>query len=201
MIARAYPMARLLTRRLAWIALAVLLANLALIWAYYGSDIEALQDEMVVREMARLEAALVARGDGAYRVAPAARGLFDAHPQAYAFALIDSAGRILDTANPTLIPQDALADTPFAGDWIARLPESAGRILVASHEVGPATAGLSLLLVVRSDPADLLTDALLAELVGHTLVPLVPAILLLLGANALMVRADGSVVRFGRRYD
>ena len=188
MTVRALPMARLLTRRLAWIALAVLLANLALIWAYYGSDIEALQDEMIVREMARLEAALVAQGDGAYRVAPTARGFFDAHPEAYAFALIDATGRILDTANPELIPQDALADTPFAGDWVARLPDGTGRILVASHEVGPAAAGLSLLFVVRSDPADLLTDALLAELVGHTLVPLVPAILLLLGANALMVR-------------
>ena len=188
MTARVVPMAQLLTRRLAWIALAVLLANLALIWAYYGSDIEALQDEMVVREMARLEAALVAQGDGAYQVAPTARSLFDAHPEAYAFALIDSTGRILDTANPALIPDDALADTPFAGDWIARLPKGAERILVASHEVGPAAAGLSLLLVVRSDPADLLMDALLAELVGHTLVPLVPAIVLLLGANALMIR-------------
>ncbi len=188
MTTRAVPMARLLTRRLAWIALAVLLANLALIWAYYGSDTEALQDEMVVREMARLEAALVAQEDGSYRVAPAARALFETHPEAYAFALIDAMDRVADTANPGLIPEDAIADAPLAGDWIARLPAGAERILVASHEVGPEAAGLHLLLVLRSDPANLFEDALLAELVRHIVLPLIPAILLLLGANALMVR-------------
>ncbi len=187
MTTRVYPMARLLTRRLAWIALAALLANLALIWAYYGSDVEALQDEMVAREMARLEAALVAQHDGGYRIAPAARALFDDHPEAYAFALIDAAGRVAERVNPGLIPDDAIAEAPVTGDWIARLPEGAERIIVASHEVGPEAAGLHLLLVVRSDPANLLKDALLAELVRHIFVPLVPAIVVLLGANALMV--------------
>lgn len=190
------PMAQLLTRRLAWIALAVLLANLVLIWAYYGSDREALQDKVVERRMSVMEAGLVASDGGGYRIGPSARALFETHPQAYGFALLGPDDAPLDQANGDLIPADALANSRFADDWIARLPDGASQVVVASHLVGPVAADLRLVFVARDDPANLLVRALLSELVGHIAVPLVPAILLLLGANALMVhRSLGPVSR------
>ena len=181
-------MARLLTRRLAWIALAVLLANLVLIWAYYGSDREALQDKVVERRMSVMEADLIASEAGGYLIGQDARALFEAHPEAYGFALLGPDGAPLDHVNGDLIPADALSSSRFADDWIARQPDGASRLIVASHSVGPVAADLRLVFVARGDPANLLARALLAELVGHIAVPLVPAILLLLGANALMIR-------------
>ncbi len=192
----AIPMARLLTRRLAWIALAVMLANLVLIWAYYGSDREALQDKVVERRMSVMEADLIASDYGGYRIGPDARALFEAHPEAYGFALLGPDGVPLDQANGDLIPADALASSRFADDWIVRLPDGASRLIVASHTVGPVAADLRLVFVARGDPANLLARALLTELVRHIAVPLVPAILLLLGANALMIhRSLGPVSR------
>lgn len=189
-------MAQLLTRRLAWIALAVLLANLVLIWAYYGSDREALEDKVVERRMAVMEAALIASDDGGYRIESGARALFETHPAAYGFALLGPGDRLLDEANGDLIPANTLESSRFADDWIARLPGEGTQLVVASHTVGPPAADLRLVFVARGDPANLLGFALLAELVGHIAVPLVPAILLLLGANALMVhRSLGPVTR------
>ena len=187
-------MARLLTRRLGWIALAVLLANLLLIWAYYGSDREALQDKVVERRMSVMEADLIASEDSGYRIGPDARALFEAHPEAYGFALLGPDGASLDQVNGDLIPAGPLSSSRFADDWIARLPDGESRLIVASHTVGPAAADLRLVFVARGDPANLLARALLAELVGHIAVPLVPAILLLLGANALMIHRSLSPV-------
>ena len=184
---RSNTMARLLTRRLAWIALAVLLANLALIWAYYGTDREALQDEFVARQMARLEASLISTGEGGYRIGDRARTLFETHSEAYGFVLLGADGPALDEANSGLIPAAAFAQNRFADDWIARLPEGTPELIVAAHTIGPPGAELRLVFVARGDPANLLTYALIAEFIGHIAVPLLPAILLLLGSNALML--------------
>ena len=190
------PMARLLTRRLAWIALAVLLANVVLIWAYYGSDREALQDKVVERQMAVMEADLAASEAGRHRIGPNARALFQAYPESYGFALLGPDGTALDQINGDLIPANLLSGSRFADDWIARPQDGAPGLVVASHTVGPAAADLRLVFVARGDPANLLVRALLAELVGHIAVPLIPAILLLLGANALMIhRSLGPVGR------
>ena len=177
---------RLLTRRLAWIAVAVLLANLVIVWTYYGADQAALQDEAIERRMEFMETELISTNDG-YRIGANARALFDAHPDAYGFVLLGPDKTELDAANRSLVPTDALATSRIAYDWTARVPTSNGEQIVASHTIGPASADLRLVLVARGDPANLTERALVAELIGHIAVPLVPAILLLLGSNALMV--------------
>lgn len=181
----AQPLARILTRRLAWIALAAVAINALVVGVYYGSDRQALEEEAVEREMASLEAALV--GDP-LRVADPAREMFARHPSAYAFALVDRAGRVIDGENPALVPAPALETGAFADDWIARVVTDRGATIVASHKVDPVE-GLRLVLVMSADdPANVLRDALLAEFVGHIWLPIVPVVLILIGANAVLVR-------------
>ncbi|WP_298913985.1 HAMP domain-containing sensor histidine kinase [uncultured Algimonas sp.] len=193
------PMARLLTRRLAWIALAVLLANLVLIWAYYGSDPETLQDHVVETRMSDMEAALTGSSAPDYRIGDDARDLFEAHPGAYGFVLAGPDGTPLDAMNAELVPPAALTSGRFADDWIVRDPQDKPPRLLASHAVGPADAGLRLVFAARGDPANLLGRAVVEEFVSHIAVPLIPAILLLLGINALMVHR--SLMPVGRAAD
>ena len=126
------PLASILTRRLVWIAIAVVFVNAIAVAAYYGSDRETLEREVIAREMSRLEAAL--DGDPP-RVDQRARGLFETHPRAYAFALLDRNGGILDAENAGLVPPQATETGVFAQDWVTRLVEPEGPVLVAAHRV------------------------------------------------------------------
>jgi len=183
--AGAPPLARILTRRLAAIALAALVVNAVVVGVYYGSDRQALETQAVAREMARLEAALVGEPP---RVEAEARDVFERHPSAYAFALIDRAGAVLDIENPSLVPSPALRTGAFADDWIARIATDRGAMIVAAHKIDPRD-GLRLVLVLSGeDPANLLLDALLAEFVAHIWLPVVPVVLILIGANAVLIR-------------
>jgi two-component system OmpR family sensor kinase len=169
------------------IATAVLVMTVAVVGISYTRETSYLFDAAVQREMARLEAALVPRPDATLTLGPAARALFDGHPDAYAFALLDADGAIRDSANLHLLPPPARETGMFATDWIAR-PEDAPGTIVASHRVGGPDNYLRLVFVATSDPADLVRNALLREVAGHALLPLAPAFLVLLGANALMIR-------------
>ncbi|MCU0889032.1 MAG: hypothetical protein MUC64_13655, partial [Rubritepida sp.] len=90
------PLVRRITRRLVAIAAAVLVATVAAVWLYHTREPSYLFAEAVQRQMARLEAALVPRPGAALTLAPATRTLFERHPDAYAFALLDADGEVLD---------------------------------------------------------------------------------------------------------
>ncbi|MGP9819806.1 sensor histidine kinase [Salinarimonas sp. NSM] len=185
MTAPAPPLARILTRRLAWIALAALAINALVVGVYYGSDRQALEEEAIERVMARLEAALAGAPP---RVDASAREIFARHPGAYAFALVDRTGAVLDAENPALVPAEALETGAFADDWVARVASDRGRTVVAAHAVASGDDLRLVLVMSGGDPAGLLRSALLAELVGHIWLPIVPVVLILIGANAVLVR-------------
>lgn len=179
------PLARILTRRLAWIATAVLLINAIAVAAYYGSDRQGLEAEAIEREMERLEAALENPGP---RINDRARAMYEAHPAAYAFAILDRTGTILDAANAHLIPEPATESGIFADDWVTRLATPAGQTIVAAHKLDGREDRLRLVFVMAGDPASLLLQALVAEFVSHIWLPILPVALVLIGANAFMIR-------------
>lgn len=185
MTAPGAPLARILTRRLALIAAAVVVVNAVAVAAYYGSDREGLEAEVIQRQFERLEAALEGPQGP---VAPDARRIYEAHPAAYAFALVDDDGSVIDAANPELVPRPALETGVFAQDWQTRLVTADGPMIVAAHAMGPDMGGHRLVFVMRDDPADLLERALVAEFVGHIWLPILPVALLLIAANAYMIR-------------
>lgn len=179
------PLGLILTRRLALIAVAVVLINGIAVAAYYGTDRQALEAEVIAHRMEALQSALQGAPP---QVDPDARALYAAHPDAYGFALLDRDGTILDAENPGLIPAPATETGIFAQDWITRLAAPEGALLVASHKVNGHDQGLRLVFVMRQDPANLLLGALLAEMIRHIWIPMLPVVLLLIGANAFMIR-------------
>lgn len=184
----ARPLAARLTRRLALIAAAVAAGALAGIALHYTQDPRTLRDEALEQRLDRLEAALTPGPGGVPALDPDLRALFDRHPDAYAFALLDGAGRVLDGANLTLLPAPALETGLFAADWIARAPDGTGP-LIASRRIADPDRYLRLVFAADdADPAGLVRRALLGEFAGHVLFPLAPALLILLAANALMIR-------------
>lgn len=189
MIARQPALSTTLTRRLLLLALAVTVANVVFVWAYYASDREGLKAYVLRGELDRLEAALVP-GDPP-RLDDAAREIYRQFPQAYAFALIGARGEILDGENASLFPPEALASDSFADDWVARRPGPAGTVAIGAHTIRPDGAPpVRLVMMMADDPANLSRTAILHEFVGHIWIPLLPAVLVLLAANALMIR-DG----------
>jgi two-component system OmpR family sensor kinase len=182
-------LARTLTRRLLWIAGVVTLANVAFVAAQYSRDTEGLQIEVVGREMARLEAALLAAPPGAPAIGAEAAGLYRDHPDAYAYALLDASGRIIEAANPALIPAEARDTGMFADDWLSRRPGPDGPVLIASHVAPLEAEPARIVFVMADDPAGLMREALLREFATHIWLPLLPIALLLIGASALMIRS------------
>lgn len=185
MTPRARPLARILTRRLAWIALAVVFVNAIAVMAYYGTDRQALEREVIARQMSRLEAAL--DGDPP-RIDPRARGLFEAHSGDYAFAVLDRNGAILDAENADLIPPQATETGVFAQDWVTRLMKPEGPVLVAAHKISVREDELRLVFLMADDSAGLLLRALVVEFTNHIWLPILPVALILIGANAFMIR-------------
>lgn len=184
-MAHSLPLASILTRRLAWIALAVVFVNAIAVATYYGSDRQALETEVIEREMSRLVTAL---NDDPPRIDARARTLFQNHPHSYAFALMDQDGSILDSENPGLVPPQATETGVFAQDWVTRLTNRNSPVLIAAHKISTREDELRLVFVMVDDPGGLLVRALVAEFAEHIWLPILPITLLLIGANAFMIR-------------
>lgn len=182
------PLARFLARRLVLIAgLVVLLYSLA-VGLYYGTDRRALDAELVAHQVERIETDL--DGTALPTDAPS-RILFAEHPDAYAFALVDRSGRVLEAMNAALIPPGAT--DLYADDWITRLDASDAPLVVAGHEFanppdGPPRDGLRMVFVMADDPARLRWRAYAGEFYEDVWLPVLPLILLLIGANTLLIR-------------
>jgi two-component system OmpR family sensor kinase len=102
--------------------------------------------------------------------------------------LLDRNGRVVDAENVELIPEPATETGVFAQDWITRTGPVFDPFLVASHKVGEPEDQLRMVFVMRSDPAGLLPRALVAEFAGHIWLPILPVALILIAANAFMIR-------------
>lgn len=179
------PLASILTRRLAWIALGVVLVNLFAVALYYGSDIEALENEVMHNEISNLELSLSSEP---IRISERERELFKAYPDNYGFALVHSDGSLIDQENLQLIPNQAFQADLFAEFWLTRLVSAEGQLLVASQKISIKNEPLQLIFVMRSDPDGLIKKALVEEFLKHIWLPMLPIALLLIGTNAFMIR-------------
>ncbi len=178
------PLAKVLARSLALIAGVVFVVNSVVVGLYYGSDPRALRSEVVLTQTQRLEQAL----DGVTLPADAPfRAIYANYPQAYAFALVGRGAVILDSMNPDLIPLGAAEIA--ADDWITRVDRPGdGPLFVAGHAFESRDDGLRMVFVMVEDPARLMWRAYLNEIYGHVWLPILPLVLLLIGANTFLIR-------------
>jgi two-component system OmpR family sensor kinase len=109
-------------------------------------------------------------------------------------------GAILDAENPGLVPPQALASRMFADDWITRLATDRGPMIVAVRPVGGHDNGLRIVVVMAGDPAGLMRSALVAEFGEHIWLPSLPVALILIGANAFMIRRGLAPVADAARW-
>lgn len=182
-VQRTEPLARALTQRFVAIALVVFALNALGVGIYYGTDRRALAAEAVNNQAERMEDAL----EGMVLPDKAAvRTLYASHPDAYAFALVNRSGEVLDAMNPALIPPSAIQ--LFADDWITQIDRAEGTLTVAGHEFQERSDGLRMVFVMDGDPAHLIRWAYLDELYQHVLLPIVPLAVLLTGVGWLLIR-------------
>jgi two-component system OmpR family sensor kinase len=179
------PLAQVLIRRLTLIATVIVVLNIVVVGLYYGSDRPELEAEVVADVTERLGAALEA--NSLPTDAPE-REIFADHPNAYAFALVDRTGVVIDEMNRNLIPPSAI--DIFADDWVTAVDLPTGRLVYAGHEFRNRTDGLRVVFVMASDPENLLRRAFLSELRQHVWGPILPMAVLLIGASALLIRRE-----------
>jgi len=156
------PLARVLTLRHALIAGGIVALNIVLVGALYGSGQRALEAEVVSDMTEKLGAA--SEGNSLPADAPA-REIFAAHPDAYAFALVDRTGMVLDAMNRALIPPSAV--DLYADDWVTAVDLPSGRLLYAGDEFPDRADDLGVVFVMRPDPAGLLRRAFLSAFGDH----------------------------------
>lgn len=185
MTAARRPLARTLTRRLALIAAGVVALNVVVVGTYYGTDRPTLETEAVADMTERLGASL----DGTILPGDApVRAVFADHPDAYAFALVDRTGAVIDAMNADLIPPSAV--DLYADDWITRIDLPDMRRVIAGHEFSDRTDGLRVIFVMNADPAGLLRRAYFSELRQHVWVPVLPMAVVLIVASVLLIRRE-----------
>jgi two-component system OmpR family sensor kinase len=179
------PLAQALIRRLTLIAAVIVALNMLAVGYYYGSDRPELEAAVVADVTERLGAAL--QGGTLPADAPA-RAIFAQHPTAYAFALVDRTGTVVDAMNRGLIPPSAI--DIYADDWVTAVDRPAGRLLYAGHEFRNRTDGLRVVFVMASDPENLLLRAFLSELRQHVWGPILPMAVLMIAASAVLIRRE-----------
>lgn len=177
------PFGKFLARRLLVISGIVVLLNSLAVGAYYWSDLPALEAEVVDDQIERIGTAMVGVN---LPVDAAPRQLYNDHPQAYAFVIVDRGGETLDGMNRQLIPPGAV--DVFADDWITRLDRPSSRLIVGGHELGGRTDGMRVVFVMQADPARLLWRAYLVEFYEHVWFPILPLVLVLIGANTFLIK-------------
>lgn len=176
----------LLTRRLALIAVALALLNLVAVLLRYHDAPSELARSALHRELDDLIDALPLLPLPA-RVAAAARADYENYPQAYAFAVIDETGKPIDAANPTLIP--SLADwPPLLSAVDATFSRDGTSLLTSAVAVQRGDAKIHVIVAMAHDPKGWRLRALVDEIITHVALPMIPLVLLLIGANAALVR-------------
>lgn len=196
---------RKLTSRLIGIAVAVVLFNIGIVALFDASDRGSLLLDLAKREVLRLEAAYRATGGEVAALVADPGPIYIEHPAAYAFALIEADGAVIDGRNLGLIPADMLRPGPFATDWLA-WPNGVGVLpVVATHNIAGSAPPVSVVFFMTSDPADLLGAEIWDEFRGHVWLPLLPIAALLIGGTLLTVqralRPVASAAAWARRLE
>ncbi|GFE67315.1 sensor histidine kinase [Litoreibacter roseus] len=188
-------LARRLTRRLTIIAAAVVVLNIAIVGIYYGSDQRELENEALIHEIERLQVSMEGTS-----IPPDAdlRSLYADHPAAYAFAVVDRGGAVLEATNAELIPPFAL--DVYADDWVIRPGTAASSLRIAGRELSERTDGVRIVFVMASDPADLMRAAFLREFYRHVALPVLPMALVLIIASAVFLRRGLAPVAVAARW-
>lgn len=191
MIAAPVKRARLqrrLASRLITIAILVILGNVGFVALFDAADRGALLLDLTKREVQRLESAHNASGGLVEAMVKDGGDIYIDHPGAYAFALIDADGTLIDGRNVGLIPSDMLRPGPFTTDWLA-WPNGTGVLpVVATHSIAGSTPPISVVFYMVDDPADLLGAEVFDEFRGHVWLPLLPIAILLIGGTLLTLR-------------
>lgn len=177
-----------LTVQLLTISGLVIVANLLFVAVFDASDRRSLYIDLAGRQLLRLEATFLANGRDADALVAAVDGIYDAHPDAYAFAVVAPDGVVLNGKNVHLISPALLRPGAFSADWLA-WPNGAGAMpVLASHSVPDTAPALSLVFLMAGDPANLLRDEVYDEFRGHVWLPLLPIAILLIGGTLLIIR-------------
>lgn len=186
MTSRTYSLSRVLTRRLAAIALAAAAINLiAVAVRYIGMPAE-LARSALQREANALHTAFDP-DQPVPRVSAARRTDYVAHPQNYAYAIVGAQGTIIDGENRHWLPElPSFATTLRALDLEHALDRRTVQlsVLAASHR----GAQVHVVVAMAGDPANWKLRALIDELISHVALPMIPVVLLLLGSNAALLR-------------
>ncbi|MEM9011407.1 MAG: HAMP domain-containing sensor histidine kinase [Pseudomonadota bacterium] len=177
----------ILTRQLLLISLGVILANIILVAVFDVSDRQNLIIDLMRRELLRLEAAYLEIEQQPDALAATINGIYDDYPEAYAFAVMDADGTVLNGKNVGLIPPELLRPGAFANDWLAWPNGTRAAPVIASHSIEATEPPVSLLLLVLNDPADLLGAEVFDEFRGHVWLPLIPIVVLLIGGTLLSI--------------
>jgi two-component system OmpR family sensor kinase len=194
---RARSLASRLTVRLFWIAAVALAVNMLAVGVYYGFDRRAMEGEVIEHRLGLLADAY---DPASGRVDDRARAIYAEHPEAYAFVVADTDGQVIDAANPGLVPRRAFDEAAFADDWLAHRQSGSRWLLIGARKVTLDGRDLRLVFVMREDPAHLLPRALLAEFIGHIWLPIVPVVVLLIAANAVLIRRGLAPVTAAARW-
>jgi len=177
----------ILSLRLLAIALAVILANVAMVAVFDASDRNSLTLDLLRREVLRLETAwLAADGDPAVMML-SDDDIYTRHPEAYAFAVVDPSGVLVTGRNAGLIPDSLIVPGALADDWLA-WPEGADSLPVAaSHDIVGDDRAVRVLFYMTADPADLVGAEIMDEFIGHVVLPLFPIAALLIAGSLLVI--------------
>lgn len=178
----------LLTRRLALIALGLALVNLTAVALRYASLPDELARSALQRQLDRV-AEDIQPGRRPSQVSAKLRADFQTHPQDYAFAVVDARGERIEAMNPELLPADLQwLHRSESVDAMVELDGRRLRISARAIERPSGAVRVIVIVVMAGDPAHWKLRALLDELATHVALPLVPVVLLLIGANAALVR-------------
>ncbi len=189
-----------LTRRMLWIAAAVLLSNITFVAYYDAADREALLSDVLGWHIADLDRAVTEAPTTPPVIRDAVSSIYVEHPDAYGYVVVDPGGRIVDAQNQKLLPSGLLAAPVAASDWVARQPGIESTEAVASHLVKRDDGAYRVFFVIADDPADLIGYEIWDEFLGHVWLPVLPTLLLLIAGTLFVIRRDLAPVAAGAQW-
>lgn len=186
--ARRRGLEAILTGRLLAIAAVVILVNVAFVAFFDASDSDALIVDLAQRELVRLETALVDVDSDPDALVAVIDGIYDEHPDAYAFAVVTTRGEIVAGKNVDLIPPNLVPLGLSGRNWLIWQNGVNALPVLAQRRIGDADSDLGILFYIIEDPADLFETEILDEFLGHVWLPLMPIAVLLIGAAILVIQ-------------
>ncbi|MEM8570335.1 MAG: HAMP domain-containing sensor histidine kinase [Pseudomonadota bacterium] len=177
----------ILTTQLLSIAALVILVNVGFVAIFDASDRDTLVNDLLRREVLRLEAAYLDVDQRPDILVGTINGIYDDYPSAYAFAIVGEEGTVLEGKNVDLIPAKVLRPGELATDWLAWPNGLDATPVVASHSIPGSDPAVSVLFVMHSDPAHLVRAEIWDEFLAHVWLPLIPIAVSLIGVTLLII--------------